>query len=388
MAEKKVKIDLKARLGRPSKGAGSDSATPGVVPPPAGIAPPPGIVSPGGIPAPPFAAQPPKPTGPRIKQGEPFQAVSAEDAAPRPQEIKVEIGHDVVQARKAGFLKIVVAAVLSAVLGVGIGWAVGSMKTRAGFDIQAIEGAQLLATDVEGAHTSIQKLNDVVAAATKTLFKDKKFPENFAKELSGIEIAFSGANLAGKNTNRLKPAVLRMLFDFARDAQELDNRRDALRRLFDARKDQIVELLEQGKNPQISYSLFVGKDKNSNPVGTFVKVAKPYRFDEKSWPDKIGLNTGNEVIEAERYKSGEPFTKLPRREGEKPTVYAIPIEPDGLSKAFPPQLSQRIEEEIKAISSLITGTTPGTVRPDDEKAGLLKIAEDLVRELKAIGAAH
>lgn len=385
MSDKKVKIDLKARLGRASKG-GQPTATPGLVPPPSpGIAPPPGIVS-GGIPAPPFAAQPKKPKGPQIDADDPYAAVSAGSVAPQAQEIKVEIGHEVVQAQKKGFLKIIIAAVLAGALGIGIGAAVGSLYTRNASDQLAVQDAQSLIEPIGKAKTNIEELQTKVADATKAMYKEKKFPENFAKELTQIDVAFSAADLGGKALHRLKPALMRDLFDFAQDAQELSNRKDALRRLFDARKKAIIELIEQGKNPSISYSVFVQKDRAGNAVGTFVPLAKPYRFDEKTWPDEFGLNTGNEVVTGKRYKTGEPFLQHPRREGEKPTIYAIPIEPDGITKAFPPRLSQRIEEELKGMAALIAGTTPGQVAADQEKRGLLKLAEDILRELQTVGA--
>ena len=141
-----------------------------------------------------------------------------------------------------------------------------------------------------------------------------------------------------------------------------------------------------GKNPQISYSVFVQKDRKGNAIATFVKLDKPYKFDEKEWPKELKLNTGSEVVDAKRYSTGEPFMKHAQREGEKPTIYAIPIEPDGLTKAFPSRLSQRIEDELKSMAALIAGTTPGKVRVEDEKPGLLKLADDIIRELNAVGA--
>lgn len=384
MSEKKVKIDLKARLGRASKGGAIPTATPGAVPPPAtGIAPPPGIVS-GGIPAPPFAAQQKK-AGPRIKSDEPFQAVSADEVAPQAQDIKVEIGHDVVQARKKGVVKVLLAAAIATVVGAGLGWALGSMHTRNQADQSAVADAKSLIEPLSTAKTNIEELQTKVTAATKTLYKEKKYPEEFSKELAQIDISFSAADFGGKALHRLKPSLMRMLFDFARDAQELSARKDSVRRLFDARKDAIKELIEQGKNPKISYSVFVQKDRQGNAVGTFVKLEKPFKFDEKKWPKEFKLDTGSEVVDANRFVTGEPFMKHPRREGEKPTIYAIPIEPDGLTKAFPPLLSKRIEEELKAMGSLISGT-PGNVRVDDEKPGLLKLADDIIRELNAVGA--
>lgn len=385
MSEKKVKIDLKARLGRASKGQGP-TATPGAVPPPAaGIAPPPGIVS-GGIPAPPFAATPKKPAGPRLNADEPFQAVSADEMAPQAKEIKVEIGHEVVQAQKKGFLKIILAAVLAGFVGGGVGFAVGGLSARSAADDQAINDARSLVEPVSKAKTNIEDLQTKVADATKTLYKDNKFPENFSKDLTAVDISFTAAELGGKALHRLKPQLMRMLFDFARDSQDLATRKDAVRRLFDARKNDITALIEQGKNPVIGFTVFVQKNRAGNAIATFAPLGKPYRYDEKEWPKTLKIDTGKELVEAERYATGEPFVKAPQREGQKPTVYAIPIEPDGITKSFPSRLSQRIEEELKTMGALIAGTPPGEVRPEDEKPGLIKLADEIIRELNAVGA--
>jgi hypothetical protein len=393
MAEKKVNIDLKTRLGRASSlKAPSTTGTPvpgaAPPPPPAGIAPPPGIVQPSGIPAPPFAPQPTqRPAGPKIKADDPFQAVSADEvAAPRPQEIKVEIGHEVVQAQSKGRLYIAIAAVAAALLGTGIGYALGGMSAKADENKRAVQGAGEIAVGVEKAKSSIVALADKVDGAAKTMFKDKKFPDKFAKDLEGITIDFSSGDLAGKNINKLKPATVRALFEFARDAQELDAKRDWLRRLFEGRRAAIEDILTGAQNPKINYILFVGKAQKG-PVGTFAQLKTPFEFN-KDWPDKLTiLGTNDQEIATERYKGGEPFVKPAKREGEAPTVYAIPIEPDGIKAEFPDPLGQRIEDELKNVALLIRGTPPGTPATQ-EKTGLIKMAEDLIQELKTIGAAR
>ncbi len=391
MAEKKVKIDLKTRLGRASSTKAPSSTgtpVPGVAPPapPTGIAPPPGIVQPGGIPAPPFAAAAPKPARPRIKSDDPFQAVSADEgAAPRPQEIKVEIGHDVVQAHSKGRVYIAVAAVAAALLGTGIGYALGGMSARADENKAAVKGAGELATGIEKAKGEISDLATKVDAAAKTMFKDKKFPADFSKQLGNITISFSSADLAGKNINRLKGSTVRSLFDFARDAQELDAKRDWLRRLFDGRKASIEDILTGAQNPKVSYVVFVGKAEKG-PLGTFAKIKDPFELN-KPWPDKVTILGAGQEVSAERYKSGEVFVKPPKKEGDAPTVYAIPLEPDGIATAFPDPLGIRIQEELKDISTLVNGTPPGTPA-SEEKTGLVKLAENLIDELKTVGAGH
>ena len=382
MSEKKVKIDLKARLGRASKGA---AGGPGAVPTPvAGIAPPPGIVS-GGIPAPPFAAQPKKPAGPKIDKDEPFAAVSSGEVAPQPQEIKIEIGHDVVEAQKKGSIKLIVAVLAAAAIAGGVGFAIGGLREGNKQDHAAVADAQSLIAPVNHAKEGIESLQSRIESATKSLFKERKYPDGVDKQLNDIDIGFTATELAGKALHRLKPSVVRDLLDFARDAEELTARKTAVSRLLLNQKVAIVALLDQGNNPQIGYGVFVQKDKSGNAIGTFVPFKSPFRFEEKTWPDEIELNTGAEVAKGTRYKSGEPFLQAPRREGEKPTIFTIPLEPDGVTKAFSSALSQRIKSELETILTIINGTETG-VHTDQERRGLLKLAEDITRELSSVGA--
>jgi hypothetical protein len=384
MADKKVKIDLKSRLGRAQSRPGEQpSSQPGVVPPPTGIAPPPGLLTPGGIPAPPFAAQ--RPAGPKVDAGDPFAAVSAHEApAPRGPDIKVEIGHEVVQAQQKRFTAILGAAIGAAFVGGILGFVWGGMREKGQADTAAVKGAQEILSDVDKAQKEIKILGDKVDAANVSLFKNRKFPEGFSKELAGIVVPFDSSNLAGRNINRLKPQILRALFDFANDVQDLNKRKERLGRMFEANKADLVTLLEGAEHPRISYVVFVGKTKGNDPVATFGKIKSPFEFD-KPWPEKVGILTGAEVVEAERYKTGEVFIKPPKTPKDKPTVYAVPIEPDGVAKAFPNDTGKRVEAEIATVVTLIKGTPSGTVTPGEEKDGLLKIADDLAKELKAVG---
>ncbi|MCL2824696.1 MAG: hypothetical protein FWD57_11955 [Polyangiaceae bacterium] len=385
MSDKKVKIDLKARLGRASKTASGI----GGGPPSAGIIPPPGIITTGGIPAPPFATQPKKPAGPTIDKDDAFATVSASEVAPKAQEIKVEISHEAVQAQKKGFINIIIAAVITGAVGAAGGYFYGGVAAGTEQDQIAVRDAQSLIEPIDKAREVAETLQEKIDAATKTLFVQKKFPEDLSKELNDIHIAFSANDLGGKALHRLKRSLVREIFDFARDAQELEERKGNVRRLFDARKKAITELLDLANNPQIGYGVFVQKDKEGNAVGTFVPLKTPYRFEEKTWPDEFDLTAGNEIVKGTRYKKGDPFVVPPRREGEKATVYTIPLEPDGITKAFPNELSNRIESELKAIRTLIVGTNPGgevVAATDQDKPGLVKLAQKIIEELRAVGA--
>ncbi|MBI5533232.1 MAG: hypothetical protein HY898_10975 [Deltaproteobacteria bacterium] len=382
MAEKKVKIDLKSRLGRASSNNPSaPTATPGGIPAPTGIAPPPGIMTPGGIPAPPFADKRPK-----VDKADPFAAVSADDAPrARPAEIKLEISEEMqAQSKKAGRTSAIISGLIGAVVFGALGFVWGGQRAGSVQNAIAVQGAQEIATDIEKTNKDIKVLQEKIAAANKALFQDKKFPEAFAGELKGIKLVFDASSLAGKNTNKLKPQTQKALIEYASGVQDLEKRRDRLARMFDNSKKDILALLEGAEKPRMSYGIFTGKGEKG-PVATFIKIKEPFEF-AGTWPDKLKIKGVGEDIEAERYKTGEPFVKPGKTEKDKPTVYVTPIEPDGIARIFPNEISKRVETELSGATLLIAGTASGTTGVDDERTGVLKTGEDLVKELRAIGA--
>lgn len=382
MAEKKVKIDLKSRLGRASSSANPQAPAPqpGGIPAPTGIAPPPGIMTPGGIPAPPFQA---RPSGPKVDKSDPFAAVSAEDA-PRqqPAEIKLEISQDIIQqAQKSSRKGAIIAGVIGGVVFGVLGFVWGGQNNASKVNVQAVKDAQDLAADITKVQGDVKAINEKLTAANKTLFTEKKFPESISEELKKVKLTFDASNLGGKNISRFKPATMKALIDYAAGVQDLDKRRERLARMFDNNKKDIVALLEAGSNPRMSYSVFVGKSEKG-AVGTFAKIKDPIEFG-KPWPDKFSIVGTGENIEVTRYTGGEPFVKPGTGANARPTVYAIPIEPDGVAKVFPNELAKRLETEIGGTVQVIVGVTGGAV--DDEKAGLIKLGDDIIKDLKEIG---
>jgi outer membrane murein-binding lipoprotein Lpp len=337
-------------------------------------------MTPGGIPAPPFQDKRPK-----VDKADPFASMSAEDApAQKPQEIKLEINQEMQeQAQKSSRTAAIISGVIGAVVFGALGFVWGGQRTQGSFNNQAVAAAGELATDIEKTTKDIKTIADKLDAANKSLFKDKKFPEALAGELKGITLSFDATNLAGKNTSRFKPQTQKALIDFTRDVSELDARRDRIARMFDANKKDIVALLESAEKPRMSYAVFTGKAEKG-AVGTFVRLKDPIEFGG-TWPDKFLIKGQGEDIQVERFKSGEPFIKAPKTEKEKPTIYAIPIEPDGIAKVFPNEIAKRVEAELSATMLLIAGTPTGTAAADDEKVGVLKTGEDLVKDLRAIG---
>jgi hypothetical protein len=377
MAEKKVKIDLKSRLGRASSHPSPSTPPRGAAPTPGGIAPPPGLMTPSGVPPPPFKA-----TGPKVDKSDPFAAMSREDAPrARAADIKVEISADVAQAQKKSRLGALIVGVIMALVGGGLGFVWGGVSEKDNQAKVAVKGAHDIAADLEKSNNDVKAIAEKVAATSKLLFQDKKFPDGFSQEMSGLKLSFDTNSIAGRNINRLKPGTIRNLIEYATSVQDLDKRRERLARMMEANKPDVLALLEASQHPRMSYAVFMGKGEKG-PVATFVKIKTPFEF-EKPWPDKFGIVGIGEVIDAERYKSGEPFVKPGATPNAKPTIYAAPIEPDGVARAFPNDIGKRVEAELAAATTLIAGSASET--DPDAKSGLLKLGEELIKELRAVG---
>src|SRR5690606_31255873 len=139
-AKKKPKIDLKARLGKKTVSTGGVAS----IPPPVGM-------QPGSIPAPPFGA---RPTAPKVDPSDPYSAVSA-SVAPQPapaQAIRIEMSEEVVEAQRKGRGKVMALAAATALVGGVIGYAFGGGAERGRRHETALQGAAMLAEEVDKAN--------------------------------------------------------------------------------------------------------------------------------------------------------------------------------------------------------------------------------------------
>ena len=392
--EKKPKIDLKARLGNKAAAAVPHAAH-GSVPPPAGmpapvVAPPPaafagGIPAPvvapvsvpppgGGIPVPPFATsprghEPPNPFAP------PPQRV-APPPPPRPQDIKVEVGAEAVEAAKQMKKFIVVAGVAGSLAGMLIGYVVGQGSANSKREGQAISGAADLSKDVKASNEKIKALSDKIGEAVKSL-KERKFPESFAQELAGLAIPFDGDKLVGRSIGAYDSTTLNGLFQYTADVQALNARKDALKGLFIGQKQKIKDALEAGSKPQIGYTLLVIKGPKG-PVGSLAPIQEPFALDA-DWPKTFKMTNlvSREVQEVSRYDSGDVLSSREKRVG-------IPIEPQSLGAAFPNDVSNRILSELSKTAELLNGVE-GT-GDEETRPGLLKTGTKLVESLNKIAS--
>ncbi len=376
--DKKPKIDLKARLGKktvstPAVGPG------GSIPPPAGIPKPSGIGSPmpSGIPAPPFQSQPAvaRPSAPVVDATNPYGAL-APAAAPVAQAatIRFEMSDDVVAAQKGGRTKVLMLALVTCVIGVGIGFTLGGASERGKGTTAAVQGAQDLVKDLEATNAKIEELAGVIKTAKEKLGK-AEYPEEEVTKLGALNIPFSGANLSGKGIGRFKSDVLNGLVTFATASAEANDQKDKIKSVLGRNKKGVQEFLDGQKNPVVRWSVIVGGSP-FGPIASMQPLPTPFLVqspDKKAWPESFEVMENKKKVTVKRYLRGEAAS-------EDPTF--IPVDPSTQPLVCPNDVLFSIRRELTGMEEVLRGNpTPG-----EEKVGLLEQGQTLVKKLKQIGA--
>ncbi|HEU4407592.1 MAG TPA: hypothetical protein VFS43_20165 [Polyangiaceae bacterium] len=379
--------------------AGRDpgATSPGVLPAPVlpgsnDIRPPVGIPAPvlpttsigGGVPAPPFVP-PPVGSGPAdaanpfdaakpFEQPNPFATGETRRPA-RPQEIKIEVGAEAVEAAKAMRKFIAYAGAGGAVIGILIGTVVGQGYANSKRESNAIEGAGMLAQDVEASNAKIDQLNAKIGEAVKEM-KARKFPENFVKDLGGISVPFDGGKLVGRGVGSYDRRTLNLLFQYVADVQALNTRKEALQGLFGGQKQAIKNALEQGEKPQIGYTILVTKSQKG-PVASIAPLGAPFALGA-DWPKSLSMNNlvTREKQDIARYEAGDFFSTQEKRVG-------IPVEPESVAAAFPNDISARVLSELAKTSQLLNGEPGGD--GGEASAGVIKNGKELAKALREMG---
>jgi hypothetical protein len=376
--DKKPKIDLKARLGKKTVSAPATGPG-GSIPPPAGIPKPSGV----GIPAPPF--QSPSQTSrpaPMVDASNPYGAM-APAQAPRAESaaIRIEMSDDVMRAQKGGRTKVLVLAIITALIGGFVGFTLGGAAERGKGTDAAMQGAQDLNKDVEEANKKINDLADTLKAAREKLSK-AQFPEAEVTKLGALNIPFAGSNLAGKGIGRFKADVLTMLTDFASSSAEANASKDELLRIMNGNKKGFQEFLDSQTKPQVRWSVIVGGSP-LGPIASMQPVPAPFLLttDEKkdgkayAWPDSYDLpGQGGKKETIKRYTKGDAATD---------DATFIPVDPSSQALVCPSDVLVRLRGKLSDLEEVLRGNqTPG-----EEKTGLLEAGQSLSKKLKQIGAA-
>jgi hypothetical protein len=368
--EKKPRIDLKARLGKKTV-----SAPTGSIPPPVGLP------KPGGIPAPPFGSGPSRP---KVDASNPYAAISADQAPVRnePAAIKVELSEEVVAHQRRGRSKLIAAAAITFVVGAFLGYALGGSVERGKSAETAVSGAGDLVKEVDAANAKVDELAEVLKNAQAKL-KDNKYPADEVQKLGGIDIPFSGANLAGKGIGRFKPEVVTALINFASGCQEANDGKNKIQSILGGAKAAITDFLAQQSDPKVRWSVYF----ESGPGGSWVSMQplpEPFKVRETDkekaktykWPDDFKIAQGGKTFTLKRYSSGDP-TKA--KQGEP---YIIPVNPDTQNLVCPSDVVVKLSRELSDLQTTLAGdkSTPG-----EEKNGLADDGKTLVDQLKGIG---
>jgi hypothetical protein len=356
MAEdnKKPKIDLRARLGKKTVGAGGPS-----IPPP--------MATGSSIPAPPFASKPPpmmEPERPRIVE---------------PQAIKIEMSEEVVQAQKKGRSKVIMIAAATAVVGGVIGVAFGGGMERRARQDMALEGAKLLSADIDKANLEINKLSEVLGEAKRAL-SDGEFPEDAMKKLSEVSIPFDGTYLAGKGTGLMSPIINKQLVDFAGKSSAANEQKDTLNLVLSAAQPQIKELLEQQDKPKFNWSVYMMNGPHG-PMARMQPIPEPFLVTSKekkdgkdyAWPVEIEVPDGDKKVKLKLYKDGSPVATDP---------LLVPVDPSSQGAVCPSDTMVRLRGEIIKLEELLKGDKSD---PTNEKEGLVDLGQKLIDQLKGIG---
>jgi hypothetical protein len=362
--KKKPKIDLKARLGKKTISSGAGAS----IPPPVGM-------QPGSIPAPPFGS---RPSAPRVDPSDPYAAVAAVEA-PRPapaQAIRIEMSEEVVAEQKKRRGKVIAIAVATAFIGGVIGYAFGGGAERGRRHETALQGAAMLADEVDKANAEIEKLSEVLKKA-KLKLGEGKYPEEEINELGGIDIPFDGNNLAGKGTGLMGNEVNRLLVKFAGDATAANEQKDTLKRVLTGRRKAVEELLAQKDAPKVNWAVYVANGPHG-PMAGMQRVPTPFLVKSDkgeggkpySWPEEFELKDGDKTVKMKRYTKGEPGNEL------------IPVDPTTESAVCPSDTLMQIAREIGNLETTLKGDKSD---PTNEKQGLIDTGTALVERLKSIG---
>ena len=386
--ERKPKIDLKARLGKASAGAGTPA--PGVaggvpVPVPPAVSPsrPPPAIPPPVVPGVPIG--PPSPFGPApspaIDPSNPLAAVAAPYRPPQPpapaQAQRIEVDEAAVQqARSSARKQAAVMALGAAVIFCGVGYVAGQASEAGSGRAKAKADAVELAGDVGKAKDQLKDIAAKLDAGRQALGQ-KKFPDTLAKDLGGIHVDFDGTKLAGRRFSGFPTDVTGGLVEFITGVQTLNDHKDAVIGLLTRLQKPLTEQFSAPPGQTtVNFVVAVDKDPAGNPFAILAKLQTPVTFT----PPQIQLPadytftnplTGG-ASKAPAYKGGD-ISRNPS------AIYVLP-------KSFDTACTSPTASETAALAAQLgnivrdingEGAPQGDIQVDT-KPGLLERADRLV----------
>jgi len=368
MSDNKPKIDLKARLGKKTV---STPAAASVPPPMAAIPRPPQQVpqpqrTPSGVPIPQFA-QPQ--AAPRIDPTDPYASMGSQAAPSRPAAIRIEMGEEVREAQRRGRSKVLVLALITAIIGGFIGFTFGGGAERGKGAEAAVAGAKELLKLVDDSNKQITELADIIKSARSKLLQKGTYPQEEVGKLAGLNIAFKSTDLADKAIGRFKRDTLTMLIDYTAAVEALNDQKGSLH-LFLASK-RLQDYVAEQKAPKVTWVGYMG----GGPGGPWISLeplSAPFPAAGGTWPADIEMMDGKNKVKVKRYSSGDPA-------GSEPPF--IPVNPQTQNAVCPSDIvGSLISQMIKMEQVLRGDSTPGV-----DKTGLIEKGQKLSDQLKKIG---
>lgn len=392
--EKKPKIDLKARLG---KNAAAGAATP---PPPATgsgtpmpvpVPPPPASKMPAPMPTPGAMQMPGIPVGPAIDASNPLAAALAQAAAPPvqmapPQPQRIEVDEMAVQqARKSAQKQGFAIAGIAAVAFLGVGWVAGQASEAGNARTKSKNDAAELAADVTKAKATLETLATKLDEGRKQL-GSRKFPEQLAKDLGGLNVDFDGTKLAGRRFSGFPTETTQNLVEFVTQVQALNDRKRILQGLMSRLQKPITEQFSAAPDAvTISQVVAVQKDPAGNAAAFLATLATPI----KGAGGKFDL--GSEFTFANPGGSGNATAPVYKGGDLMAKPGAIYVVPGSYTKACPSetatasaQLAVQIGNAIKDIKGEPVPQGQQDNPNFEQKPGLSDRADRLVKSLQAV----
>jgi hypothetical protein len=393
MSDNKPKIDLKARLGKKTMSTPGASVPPpmaaqpgGAVPgstlprPHAAQMPQPMRSSPSGVPAPPFTPSgAPKPS----PSAAPYASMPQQSAPlqARPTEIRVDMD-EVRAAQRSGRGKVMVLALVTAVVGGFVGFAFGGGAERGKGAQAAIQGASELVKEVEESNKQITDLADTIKSAQSKLLNKGTYPQEEVTKLGAINIPFRSTSLADKSIGRFKREILTMLIDYSASVEQMNDQKETLQRFLGSQT--LKDLIDEQKKPKVRWYATVA----NGPSGPWVNLDRldtPFfaASDEKitdkdgkekpyAWPDEVEIKDGKDTVKMKRYTSGDPGGSSPPYIAVNPQTQSAVCQSDVLGSL--------LSQLVKMQTVLRGDPTPGV-----DKTGLIEKGQKLADQLKKIG---
>jgi hypothetical protein len=333
------------------------------------------------VPIPPFqspsqAPRQPEPTGPYAsipRQSAPVQA--------RPTEIRVDM-EEVRAAQRSGRGRVMVLALITAIVGGVVGFAFGGGAERDKGAKAAISGAQELVKDIEESNKQIAALSEVVKSAQTKLLGKGTYPQDEVTKLGAINIPFRTASLADKSIGRFKHEILTMLIDYSASVEAMNDQKETLQRFLGSQT--LKDLIAEQQKPKVRWYATV----SNGPAGPWVnldKVDTPFlvQSDEKvkdkdgkekpyAWPEELEIKDGKDTTKYKRYTSGDPGGSNPPYIAVNPQTQAAVCQSDVIGSL--------VSQLVKMQTVLQGDPTPGV-----DKTGLLEKGQKLLDQLKKIG---